>query len=370
MHTFDIVTLLEELETAAPCGPDLEYDPDYMALEREVRGKPDVQYGGTVTAAVSPDWPVVRAQALALLARSRDLRLAMPLLRANLALHGVAGLADSIALLEGLLESRWDSVHPMLDPEDHMDPTPRINALAELTDHATVLRQVKEAALLALPMLGPLTLRMLDIASGERDPAPGQEKIAGATIEAALGDVEDASLEAATAALERAHAGARAIEAALLRRVGSAQALNLDELARMLKKGRDFLAPHASRRRFGLTPADADGAAPVPPSGSPDAPAASNASAPSNACAALGTSDVPGASAGGPISNRGEVLHALDRLLQYYLHHEPASPVPLFLGRAKWLVPKSFMEIMADLAPEGLTQIAVIRGRQAENQDE
>ncbi|MEO5934061.1 MAG: type VI secretion system ImpA family N-terminal domain-containing protein [Duganella sp.] len=54
-------------------------------------------------------------QARALLLRSHDLRLAVHLLRASLAPHGVAGLADGLRLIERLLEEQWDGVHPRLD---------------------------------------------------------------------------------------------------------------------------------------------------------------------------------------------------------------------------------------------------------------
>ena len=58
-----------------------------------MQGKPEVQYGKTITAAEPPDWKSVRRTASELLARSRDLRLVVHLLRANLSLHGIAGLA-------------------------------------------------------------------------------------------------------------------------------------------------------------------------------------------------------------------------------------------------------------------------------------
>ncbi|MGV8370865.1 hypothetical protein ACV33F_30545, partial [Pseudomonas aeruginosa] len=46
----------------------------------------------------------------------------------------------------------------------------------------------------------------------------------------------------------------------------------------------------------------------------------------------------PAPRASGEIANREDVLRQLDRLLEYYVRHEPSSPVPVLLKRAKTLV--------------------------------
>src|SRR5687767_11762743 len=110
MSIVDVDSYLPDLGPDAPCGPNLEYDPAFLALEQCAQGKPEVQYGDVITPATPPEWKQVKAQALDLLARSRDLRAAVPLARALLALHGVPGLADGLRLIERLLAERWDSV--------------------------------------------------------------------------------------------------------------------------------------------------------------------------------------------------------------------------------------------------------------------
>jgi type VI secretion system protein ImpA len=352
MHYFDVDTLLLELEPQEPCGPNLEYDPRFIELEQLALGKPEVQYGENITAAVPPEWKTIRTLALDLLQSSRDLRVAVPFLRANLALQGMSGLADSLNLIQRLLEEHWDNVHPQLDPDDDMDPTLRINSLAGLADGMTVIKALKDATIVALPVLGPLSLRVLEIASGETAPAQGQEKVSIASLEAALRDVDDDILGDAVDAISRSYDCTRTIEAILVRQVGSAQALNLDGLTRGLKRGRDFLLPHFSSRNPAVTDRD-ESPDDVPGDDTPlSAAAVAKAPAPS-----------------GEINNREDVMRALEKLLQYYHHHEPSSPVPLLLSRAKWLVPKSFMEIMEDLAPESVAQLMAIRGNQVDLQN-
>jgi type VI secretion system protein ImpA len=341
MSTIDVDALLLEIDPDAQCGPNLEYDPDFVALEQEALGRPEVQYGDTITPAVPPDWKQIRRLAGSLFERSRDLRLAVHLLRANLALSGIEGLADGLTLIERLLADRWDSVHPELDPDDDLDPTLRINSLAVLADTGSMLRDLKDAPLVVLPGLGPLTMKMLDIANGETAPPEGQEKIAIGSIESALADVSPEQLAISVALLARALAGAVNIEVILVRQVGSSQALNLDGLTRPLRKAHDFLARQQQ------------GAGDIP-----DAPGAEADDAGDTGAAAR----APRAGISGEIASRDDVVKMLDKLVQYYCRHEPSSPIPILLERAKRLVPMNFFEIMKDLAPEGIAQLTVIRG--------
>ena len=56
------------------------------------------------------------------------------------------------------------------------------------------------------------------------------------------------------------------------------------------------------------------------------------------------------------------VVAALDRVLDYYARHEPSSPVPLLVGRAKRLVSMSFFEAIKELAPSGLKELQTLAG--------
>ena len=52
----------------------------------------------------------------------------------------------------------------------------------------------------------------------------------------------------------------------------------------------------------------------------------------------------------------------MDKISDSSQRHEPSSPVPLLMGRAKRLVSLSFMEILKDMAPGGLSQASTIGG--------
>jgi type VI secretion system protein ImpA len=80
--------------------------------------------------------------------------------------------------------------------------------------------------------------------------------------------------------------------------------------------------------------------------------------------APAGAAGTPGAAPAiaGEIRSAEDVTRVLDLICAYYKRVEPSSPVPLLLGRARGLVRKSFVEIIADLNPEALQQIQVISG--------
>lgn len=354
MAMLDAGALLAEVSSALPCGEDVEYDPAFLELERVVHGKPDVQYGNTVVEAVPPDWKEAQALALSLLEKSRDLRVAAHLSRALLNRGGFGGFAEGLDLMACMLEQRWTHLYPQLDPDDDNDPTARVNALAGLVDAATTLAEVREAPLAISRAHGQVTLRDVEYASGEIAVPAGVSAPALSSIDLAVSDAGESARES-LAALQCAVQAAMRIESVLMTHVGATRAIDLDPLTRLLRHAAAFLGervtdPAAQAEQTASAGAAVDGAQPQ---------------------AAGGPQAIPGAAAAparppGEISSREDVQRALDRICKYYETYEPGSPVPMLLKRARRLVDKSFMEILEDLAPDGLAQARHIGGVQNE----
>ena len=127
MPIIDVEQLTAPLSDDAPSGDNLEYEPEFGELERAAQGTDEHVMGDEVVAAEEPDWSDVKSQALALFEKTRDLRVAVVLTRALVNRSGPEGLDDGVALIRGLLEQQWDTVHPQLDAEDDNDPTFRVN---------------------------------------------------------------------------------------------------------------------------------------------------------------------------------------------------------------------------------------------------
>lgn len=350
MGILNIDDLVKSLGDEQPCGPDLEYDPEMAELLKESAGKPEVQYGETVVEAVPPEWKAVKKLALSISGRTRDLRVAIILLRSAMALHGIEGATDGLLLVQRLLDEQWDLVHPQLDPDDDMDPTMRINCLATLADGPTFVREFKEVGFITLPGLGPLNVRQLEYSLGEVAVPAGKEKNELSTIQASMGDIPPDQMALAVERLESAYNAIIGIEKALESRVGASNMLNLDGIIKPIRKARDFVRA----QQPGVESVDEV------------AGVAAGAADAANAGAGGGNSG-RSVAISGEIASREDVSRMIDKICTYYAKYEPSSPVPILLQRAKRLVPKSFIEIMEDLTPDGLAQLQVISGIVPEN---
>lgn len=327
-----IADLAAPLDDLLPCGENLEYDPQFLALEAALNGKPEVRYGSTITPATGPDWKAVRALALELMGRTRDLRVVVGLTRALLGMEGAAGLAAGLSLLAALLSAQWEHLHPQLDADDDNDPTLRLNTLAALVEAGGMLRQLRDMPLVEVRAIGAFGLRDIDASEGNE--AGDASRAAPATIVAAFGAASQDDLAATCAALDAAGASVREIEAALAHHVGAGMGIDLTPLASLLQRAAGQLRPHLA----GATPPEA--------------------AAQPGACADL----VAAVRADGEITGRADVVRQLERICAWYARTEPSSPVPLLLQRARGLVEMNFTELMEELAPDGLNQLAQISG--------
>jgi type VI secretion system protein ImpA len=70
-----------------------------------------------------------------------------------------------------------------------------------------------------------------------------------------------------------------------------------------------------------------------------------------------------GKSISGEINSREDVIRVLDKICLYYERVEPSSPIPILLQRSKRLVSANFLDIMRDIAPDGLAQVEHLRGK-------
>ncbi|MDH0866595.1 type VI secretion system protein TssA [Mitsuaria sp. GD03876] len=341
MADLDLDALLAPLQDDAPCGADLEYDPAFLALEAAGAGKPEQQYGDTVIPAEDPDWSAVQEQALALARRTRDLRVAVWLLRSGARLHGLGAALQGLALIRGLLERQWAQVHPQLDASDHDDPTMRLNALQPLISGTAAIADLRAASLTG--QRGGPRLRDVELALGNADPM-GEEAVpspeglmAGLAAHAAADPAFAGRLREALPAVQGI---VEAIEAHL----GVGQAPDFSPLLRLFKP----LATAAGQitGQDAETPAADDGAAAAPASGGGFA---------AGAVAAPGT-----------IASRDDAVRALQRVCDWIERHEPSNPAPLLIKRAQRLMSKNFLEIMRDLNPEGVHEIEKLAGMPSE----
>jgi type VI secretion system protein ImpA len=325
--------LLQPQESAAgPCGPDMENDIEFFELERAAQGKPETQF----SEAIPPNSKDVQNRAEALLERSRDLRAAVLWARAGVSLHGFDALPEGLRLIHGLLEVFWDHLHPLPDPDDN-DPYARMNALASLGDAAGLLGDLRRSALFNVRGIGELRIRDVELSLRLLPPRAGESAPAREHLMQMLRDavaVQPALRDRSRTALARL----RDINSVLAQKASATtQTPDLQPLQRLLE-GIESLMPADS------TPevvADAVREVPAGP----------------ESLERSGT----GVLAGG-VHSRQDALRAIDMVCEFLERTEPTNPAPLFLRRARRLISHSFLQLVKELAPGALEEVARVMG--------
>ena len=333
----DLKHLLEALSPDSPCGEDLEYDADFMALERDAQPKPEQSMGDSVVEAEEPDWRNVRQAAETLLERHRDLRTVFHLGRALWRTKGLVAGLQAFTISSELLDEFWVPLHPQLDADDDNDPTARINVLGAWADPDLSLSVLRTTPFIESSMAGNFSLRELRLARGDYSPPEGEQAPTLGLIQGAAGDMGAEELQAKCEALDAALLAANNIEKAFVENA-STSGPSLQVFIDDLKDIRDFL-------RVSGQPATEDG----------EIGAEVGAADAAGAVGVAARSAPPGA-----ISSREDASKRLDAVCVWFEKNEPSSPVPLLLRRAQRLVGKNFMDLIEDVASDGASQIRAL----------
>lgn len=337
MTTIDVEALLTPISDDAPCGQDVEEEAAFTALEVASKGKPERTSGKATKPAEEPKWPDVADKAIDLLSQSKNLQVAVHLVRAATHIDGLAGAADGLTLINRLLDTYWDDVYPLLEEDDDNDPMIRMNALLPLNAPALLVHDLASAPIVTVKSLGEFSMRSIRLSTGEINQKDDEPKPDPTHIEAAFTGAQIDDLVAENDAVDLALNKTADIESYLEDKVGSTNAPSFDKLKDELRSIKGTLAEHLSRRGVAVDGVEDDG-----PGGM-----------------TVGVS--------GDIRSRQDAIHSMDSVSEYFRQNEPSSPVPLLMERAKRLVAKDFMEIIQDLAPSGVREAKIVGGLDEEN---
>lgn len=324
--------LLTPISPDSPCGLDLEYDADFMALEQASQGKPERQTGEIVVPAEEPDWLDIKERAEALFSRTKDLRVALLFTRARTHCDGMEGLATGLNVLHGLLTGYWDGVHPGLDPEE--GPVTRLNVLSSLGNPATLLHDLRGVDFVSTGSHSRLSVRDVLIVTGNLPAARSDDVPAQAEIEKILGLSQNAK---SVQAMHDALTALNGMHSFLGETVGYDQVPDTQPLRDMLKGVLQLCKSNVGSSK---TPVDMN--------------------------QAIRSLDEETGSVVGPISgeiqSREDAARMLGKICEFIERTEPANPAPLFIRRAQRLMTKSFVEIIEELAPDSLDRIKHLTG--------
>lgn len=347
----DLAPLLDPVSGAHPCGRDLELSLELQALESAAK-EPEQPAIASVSAVDSRNWRALADQARKLLAASKDLRIAVLLTRALSQTDGIAGYAHGLALVRGLLERHWDGLYPSLD-EDDDSPDLRINALSELLNREQLVA-LRHAPIAASAELGTFDVNAVLAAHGLSLAQPTRAEVTPKHVLHAVEQLDDTALTALVSAIELARGDLHAIASWLTTKVGAhrfhpdALAAREGERSPGLLDALSTVLNELLRRRH----PERDGASAEVPE-----PSEEGGELPASPAVAAPRPDFSG-----EVRSRDDVLKAIENICKYYARHEPASPVPILLARAKRLVPMSFVELIQELADQALPQVEALSG--------
>lgn len=332
-----IETLLTPIGADSPCGDNLEYDADFLAMEQACAGKAEQQFGDTIIPAEAPDWVQVERLATALHERTKDLRVMLPLTRAWTQLRGLQGYADGLTLIHQALDRYWEPLLPLLEFDGEADPLFRINVLADLGDKSALTSCVRSAWLLK-SAAGEITLRdacsLLDGSKQECATFPGGR----ARLQDELSQQEQPAVTLVRTILQQL----AAIRDIVTRHLGESA---LPEMHSLLKMFNVIAQAGSTAQPEVAAPEPHDEQQPAAPAGA-----------------------VPAAAAvhnwrSAQIQSRDDAQLMLEKVKNYFQLNEPSHPAPLMIDRVQRLITLDFMQIVRDLAPDGLNQLETILGR-------
>jgi type VI secretion system protein ImpA len=347
----EIELLQSPVEGPLPCGEDLEYDPEYLALQQAATGKREQQFGSTIIPAEPPDWARVERIAKQLCQRTLDVRVLVLLTLAWTESRGLPGYVDGLRVVDGVLQKFWDAVHPRVVDDGFEDPLPRMNALAALAEAEGLGRSVRDAKLLddgGASMSLRQVEALLDSSKADQIDYPGGiarlREVARRAQEKAAAPV--VALHAALELLQR-------IRETSERALGQSWAPDFSRLERSLRTVIQLLPEQAQPE-----PQAAPGA---------DARNAQGAEHPATTAGA----GQQGTGGGGrkpniqeiEISSRDDVRVLLEKACQYLERTEPSHPGPMLIRRAQRLLDLNFFQIIEELVPEGVQKIESLAGR-------
>jgi type VI secretion system protein ImpA len=335
-EAWDDRALLEPIGEASPCGVSL--DPSELLTFDAYRVFSQIvpldaplergEQGRTPRPSDSPEWLEIRDKALEALAKSRDLRVLTLLGAALLRIEGPYAFCRTVTIASKWLSDFWDTVYP-LALEDTIE---RQSALSCFGDQFAVVDPLRRAPLVSSRKHGRFSLRDIELGAAQ------------GPIDAAFDELPLEELQRARQRVIDALQAFKRMDARI-READPEVALFLESVSGQLTKLDRVLREQLARRpESGVT---SEASAELPGPGAESGPAA------------------PGGGIGA-IRTREDAIRALDAVAAFFQQTEPSSPVPLLVERAKRLVSKSFLEVLADIAPGALGEARAASGVKAE----
>jgi type VI secretion system protein ImpA len=335
--------LLQPISADQPCGQNLEDTQllaSFDAFRLYGRTKPlEATADGESTGPKTledrdeqpPDWLEIKEKSTEALRQSKDLRLLVHLGTALLRTDGLPAFLETIKVAAQWLDGYWEQTFPMIDGDGIL----RRSALNCFADPIAVVEAVRRAPLVDSRQHGRFSLRDIDIAAGQLQPGKGDTRTDEAQINGAFAALPLEEITGLQQQVTDALKALNAVDQKVRGQIGTEAAPTFDSLSSQLSKIDRFLRAQMAARPEAAGDTESEG---------------------ESEGAGTGTRFT------GVVRSRTEAVRALEAVAEYFRKNEPSSPVPMFCDRAKRLVAKEFLEVLADIAPEAVGQARAAGG--------
>jgi type VI secretion system protein ImpA len=325
--TTDVETLLAALPDGGT-GPDLAYDPQRHAIEQAFDVSVSIDASGAADAKAEPDWRAIVRAIEDQAGRTKDVWLAVYLTRAGARAGDLDGVALGLEYLAGLVERYWSDVHPQLGEYGFQGRKGACDTLASFREFVGPLERI--------PLFDHVRHGAYTGADLQRFHRGGEAEEGYGAFRAALADGGEAALKAVGPRIDAIKATVHRTDAVLVTQAGTETGTNFAPIYGVLA------AIGAAIRVF--VPEEIIVEDEWIDTDEQEMPEAASKA---KTIAAV-------------VRDRDDVRRMLDLLVDYYARHEPSSPVPLLLTRARAWVELNFMDVLGDIAPVALTDAKML----------
>jgi type VI secretion system protein ImpA len=332
MDMTDLEPLLRPVSEDAQCGPDLDAAGDQAYVDLGVAAEwKEAKYVGEqeVAPVVAPDWRKVKEAASALLAVSKDLRIAKHYVAAIANLEGLEGFAAGARLLRDLVDRYWEGLHPALEGADD---DWRKNLVMELNAERGALGGLRASPIAESRRIGRFTVRDIEVLDGAAPPAPNATAPTQELLREAVRDSDAAATAARSEACRQALSDLQALKAVFAQHQ-PALALEFPVVEKLLRRTQQIFDDSLGVQ------ASSDHGEPV--------------------AATRGNGENHPA---GSLRTRADARRQLESVCEFLERTEPAHPAPLLIRRAARLLDLNFLDIIRDIAPAAASQIEDLGG--------
>lgn len=328
-------TVLQPFAGEKPCGMPPDYDPDFILLQTKLQPRQSAEYGDFIEPPEPLNWIDIERDCLKLVARSKDIRLIIILMRCRLRQIGLEAVEEGLMTLYQLLTLFPDELHPQLYDEGEYEPLFRINAFGELENTQGFLTELRNTE---LPRASGMQLTIKDLENMKTAPHNGM----------AFSDVHKTAMQAEWK--KRNEPGLLSLQRAwyclrdLKKIISNIQGVDMPLFTDLENILRLFIADESQQEKsavlqegFSVKPvADSQQAEEITQTAPPQKPPHKLIS---------------------PLQTRADALSRLRELRTWFIEWEPSSPVILLLEFAEKITGMRFPEIIKQFPHEIIARL-------------